>query len=55
MSEIAKLSIRDLETRFLRGGESPSAETLLLLDRDPRAGVRRIAAAIRNRAAAREN
>jgi ribonuclease HII len=42
-------TVRELENRFIRGGETPSESELALLDADPRAGVRRIASVLRKR------
>lgn len=54
VSDLAGLTIRRIEERFLRGGGPPTAEELALLDADPRAGARRVAAALRRRASERE-
>lgn len=54
MPDLSTLTIRQIEERFLRGAEPLAAEALALLDTDPRAGARRVAATLRRRAAARE-
>ncbi|MEJ2745476.1 MAG: ribonuclease HII [bacterium] len=49
MNPSSVVTIRELENRFIRGGESPSESDLALFEADPRAGARRIAAVLRRR------
>lgn len=49
MSDMPKATVRELEDRFIRGGESPTDSELALLEADPRAGVRRIASVLKKR------
>ena len=51
MPDIAGLTIREIEERFLRRPEPPSAKELAFLNADPRAGARRVASSLRRRMA----
>jgi ribonuclease HII len=51
MTDLAGLTIKEIEERFLRRPEPPPAEELAALEADPRAGARRAAASLRRRAA----
>ena len=51
MNIASVVTVRELENRFIHGGEIPSDTELALLEADPRAGARRIASVLKKRCA----